>query len=141
MSSLDHLWITAEEWRSLIPRDAKAGDKVAIPAALAVLGQRVNPVRVRSMLAAISRYYPEVEPAELAGIEPWRGLRPCSPDGLPYLGRTGRYSNLLIATGHAMMGVSLGPITGKLASRLLAGEPPGLDIGLLAPDRYGAAGI
>jgi hypothetical protein len=35
LSSLDHLWITAEEWRSLIPRDAKAGNKVAIPAPLA----------------------------------------------------------------------------------------------------------
>lgn len=35
LSSLDHLWITADEWRSLIPREAKAGDNVAIPPALA----------------------------------------------------------------------------------------------------------
>jgi D-amino-acid dehydrogenase len=106
---------------------------------MAGLDERVNPVRVRSMLAAIPRYYPDIAPADLAGITPWRGLRPCSPDGLPYLGRTDRYANLLVATGHAMMGVSLGPITGKLAAQLLAGEPPALDLALLSPDRYGAS--
>ncbi len=37
----------------------------------------------------------------------WHGLRPCSPDGLPYIGRSGRYENLTLATGHAMLGLSL----------------------------------
>ena len=105
---------------------------------MAGLDERVNPIRVRSMVAAIPKYYPGIDPADLTGIEPWRGLRPCSPDGLPYLGRTARYSNLLIATGHAMMGVSLGPISGKVVAQLLAGDAPALDLALLSPDRYGA---
>ena len=50
------------------------------------------------------------------------GLRPCSPDGLPYVGRFARFANLSAATGHAMMGVSLGPITGKLIAEMLSGR-------------------
>ena len=69
-------------------------------------------------------------------IRPWSGLRPCSPDGLPYLGRTRAYENLCLATGHAMMGLSLGPITGQFIASILSGEKPALDLELLDPDRY-----
>jgi D-amino-acid dehydrogenase len=64
-------------------------------------------------------------------------LRPVSPDGLPYLGRPKRWSNVIVATGHAMMGLSLAPVTGKIVASLLAGEPPGFDLGLLSPERFG----
>ena len=103
---------------------------------LAGLDETVNPIRVRSIAAAAQRYYPDLTPADFEGIQPWRGLRPCSPDGLPYVGRTDRCSNLIVATGHAMLGITLGPITGKLSAQLLSGEPPGLDISLLSPARY-----
>ena len=66
-----------------------------------------------------------------------RGLRPCSPDGLPYVGRLARYSNCSVASGHAMMGLSLGPITGRLMSEILSGEKPSIDLSLLKPDRFG----
>ncbi len=68
--------------------------------------------------------------------EVWRGLRPCTPDGLPYLGRPRRWDNLVVAAGHAMIGLSLGPITGELVARLVTGEDPGHDLSLLSPDRY-----
>ena len=55
---------------------------------------------------------------------------------MPYVGRTARFANLSIATGHAMMGMSLGPITGKLTSEVLAGETPQIDLAQLSPDRY-----
>lgn len=100
------------------------------------LESSVNGLRVRSIVDAIPRYYPALTAAEFDGVRPWHGLRPCSPDGLPYLGRTGRYANLTIATGHAMLGVSLGPITGKIVAQLLAGEQPPFDLTLLSPDRY-----
>ena len=103
---------------------------------LAGLDETINPIRVQSIAAAAQRYYPDLTPADFEGIRPWRGLRPCSPDGLPYLGRTGRYSNLIVATGHAMLGITLGPVTGRLAAEILAGDPPALDISLLSPDRY-----
>lgn len=103
---------------------------------LAGLAAGLNPVRVRGIVESFCRYYPEFTPPDFAGIEPWRGLRPCSPDGLPYLGRTGRFANFSVATGHAMMGMSLGPITGKLMAAILSGETPSLDLSLVAPDRY-----
>jgi len=101
------------------------------------LNERINPVRVQGIIKSVPRYYPEFGPADFAGVTPWCGLRPCSPDGLPYVGRSARYANLAVATGHAMMGLSLGPITGKLMAQVLSGEPPSIHIDALAPDRYG----
>lgn len=103
---------------------------------LAGLNERISPIRVRSIIESFCRYYPEFEPADFDGIHPWVGLRPCSPDGLPYVGRTARFANVSLATGHAMMGMSLGPVTGKLMAQVLAGEAPSCDLTQLSPDRY-----
>ena len=97
----------------------------------------INARRVQGIVKAVPKYFPDFSVEDFRDVAPWRGLRPCSPDGLPYLGRTSRYDNLVVATGHAMMGLSLGPVTGKLAAELLAGERPSLDLRLLNPDRYG----
>jgi D-amino-acid dehydrogenase len=103
---------------------------------IAGLNEDINTARVRGIIKAVPQYYPEFQPAHFAGVQPWRGLRPCSPDGLPYLGRTRRYKNMIVATGHAMMGLSLGPVSGKLVSELLSHENPSINIQLLDPDRY-----
>ena len=100
------------------------------------LNEEINPVRVQGIIKAVPGYFPKFTPEDFAGIQPWRGLRPCSPDGLPYLGRTTKYSNLILATGHAMMGLSLSPITGRIVSQLINGEKPPFDLTLLSPDRY-----
>jgi D-amino-acid dehydrogenase len=100
------------------------------------LNEAINPVRVHGIIKSVSKYFPRFSTADFANIQPWRGLRPCSPDGLPYLGRTQKFSNLILATGHAMMGMSLSPITGKIVSEILSGEPPVFDLRLLSPDRY-----
>jgi D-amino-acid dehydrogenase len=103
---------------------------------LAGLDPSINRTRVDAILRAVSRYLPEFGPDDFRAVSPWSGLRPCSPDGLPYVGRFARYANLCAATGHTMMGVSLGPITGKLIAEILSGEKPSLDISLLSPNRY-----
>jgi D-amino-acid dehydrogenase len=103
---------------------------------IAGLNEDINPIRVRGIIKSALKYYPDFKPEDFDGIQPWRGLRPCSPDGLPYVGRTARYTNLSIATGHAMMGLSLGPITGKLMAAMLSGEKPSINLSLLHPDRY-----
>ena len=100
------------------------------------LDEKVSTARVRGIIRSVPEYFPDFSPDDFRDITPWHGLRPLTPDGLPYLGRTGRYNNLIIATGHAMMGMSLGPISGKLVAQLLSGEQPSIDIGLLSPDRY-----
>ncbi len=103
---------------------------------LAGLNEDINPVRVRGIIDSFCRYFLDFTPADFDGIQPWRGLRPCSPDGLPYLGRTTQFTNLSLATGHGMMGLSLGPITGKLMAEILSGAKLTTDLALLSPDRY-----
>jgi D-amino-acid dehydrogenase len=97
---------------------------------------RVNPSRVRGIVRSVPRYYPDITAADFERVPAWCGYRPCSPDGLPYLGRFARFDNVSAATGHAMMGVSLGPISGKLMAGILSGEAPPQDISALRPDRY-----
>ena len=103
---------------------------------IAGLNEDINPVRVRGIIDSFCRYFPDFRPQDFDGIQPWRGLRPCSPDGLPYIGRTSKFANLSLATGHGMMGLSLGPVTGKLVAEILSSEKPAWDISMLSPDRY-----
>ena len=70
---------------------------------------------------------------ERAPIDVWAGLRPCLPDGLPAIGRLG---NAVVATGHAMKGVSLAPVTGRLVAQLVAGEQPDHDLAPFDPNRF-----
>ena len=103
---------------------------------IAGLSEGINARRVQGIIKAVPRYYPEFASEDFAGVEPWSGLRPCSPDGLPYVGRFAAYENLSTATGHAMMGLSLGPVTGRIMAEVLSGEHPSLDITMLSPDRF-----
>jgi D-amino-acid dehydrogenase len=69
-------------------------------------------------------------------IDVWAGLRPCTPDGLPVIGSPDGLPGLMLATGHAMKGVSLAPVTAKLVAELLAGETPSQDVAPFRPDRF-----
>ncbi len=95
----------------------------------------INRRRVEAIARRAAGYLRGVGGLEL--VELWRGLRPCTPDGLPFLGRPAGFENLIVATGHAMIGVSLGPVTGELVARLAAGEPPSAEVEALRPDRFG----
>jgi D-amino-acid dehydrogenase len=101
---------------------------------LAGMDLSVNPRRVEALRRNALRCLEGVEALEL--LEIWRGLRPCTPDGLPLVGRSTRFANLVLAAGHAMVGMSLGPVTGKLVSGLVAGVPLPEDLRLLHPHRF-----
>ena len=102
---------------------------------LAGLDRSISPVRVNAIKKAVQQYFPDFDQTKFDGAAPWAGLRPCSPDGLPYIGRTAKAQNLIIATGHAMLGLSLGPVTGELIrDSILGKEQPSK---LIDPDRYG----
>ena len=92
--------------------------------------------RVAGIIGSALRYLPDIDPEALRAAPRWRGLRPCTPDGLPYLGASADYPNLTIATGHAMMGVSLAPITGRVVADLVAGRAPPVAIAALDPHRH-----
>ena len=100
------------------------------------LNESISAVRVQGIIKSAVKLFPKFTPADFESIQPWCGLRPCSPDGLPYLGRTQKFSNLVLATGHAMMGMSLSPITGKIVSEIVSGEKPAFELSQLSPDRY-----
>ncbi|MEM1067678.1 MAG: FAD-dependent oxidoreductase [Planctomycetota bacterium] len=98
----------------------------------------ITPSRVRGIVQSIRDYFPRFEPQLFDGCEPWVGLRPCSPDGLPYLGRPKHWNNVIVATGHAMMGISLAMISGQLSAELVEHQPASIDnVHLLQPDRFG----
>jgi len=103
---------------------------------LGELNHRINPVRVQAIADAAKKFYPSVEVEEQEKLQAACGLRPCTPDGLPYIGRPARWQNLVVATGHAMMGWSLGPGTGKLVGELVDGVRPSLDLAAYHPDRF-----
>jgi len=96
----------------------------------------INLRRVRAILKSIPLYLPEFDPRSLDLIEIWRGLRPCTPDGLPHIGRPNNLDNLIVATGHAMKGISLAPVTGKLVAQLAAGERPDINLFALNIERF-----
>ena len=68
--------------------------------------------------------------------EIWRGLRPCTPDGVPIIGRTSLYPNLLVATGHQMLGLQSATGSGKLVSDLTLGKPTDVDPKPFRADRF-----
>lgn len=94
----------------------------------------INQRRVDAIRRGGRRYLAlDSQPEEL---EIWAGLRPVAPDGLPYIGRHPAADNLVLATGHAMLGVSMGPITGHLTTEILLGRQPSMDISAFKPDRF-----
>jgi D-amino-acid dehydrogenase len=96
---------------------------------------RIRPERVKAIASAVSAYYDNFE-LNTSEMEQARcGLRPVSPDGLPLIGPTEKYPNLMVATGHAMMGWSLGPGTGKLIQQCIDQEPTSIDLTPFNPNR------
>jgi D-amino-acid dehydrogenase len=96
----------------------------------------INKQRVEAILDAIPLYFQNIEPPQASAAEIWSGLRPVTPDGLPYIGRLQRFPNLVIATGHAMLGIALAAVTGKLVSEIVVGKQPSHPLTLLDPGRY-----
>jgi D-amino-acid dehydrogenase len=104
---------------------------------IAGTNQSVNLNRVKGIFESINRFYPEFEAKFPAENQIWKGLRPCSPDGLPYIGFAPGYSNVLVGSGHSMMGISLAPATGKILAELhqqkaTAMEIQGFEVGRFA---------
>jgi len=94
----------------------------------------ITPRRVRAILRGAGEFLQM--PEEPAVSEVWRGLRPCTPDGLPMIGRLPRYRNLFIAAGHQMLGLQSAPGTATLLADLVTGGDPTFDPTPFQPDRF-----
>lgn len=99
--------------------------------------QSINMNRVQGIFESINRYYPGFEAQFPQKDQIWKGLRPCSPDGLPYIGVSPTFENVLVGSGHSMMGISLAPATGKILAELHQQKKPtmalsGFEVGRFA---------
>ena len=93
-----------------------------------------NPRHIAGIERAVREYIRLDE--KLTINETWAGLRPTTPDGVPIIGFAKKYSNLLLATGHAMLGLSLGPGTGQVVAELANGSKTSFDLTPFALERF-----
>jgi len=116
------------------------GGKLRVGGTMEICGTdlSVSRKRVQGIIESFCRFFPAFKESDFEGIEPWSGLRPCTPDGLPCIGSVPDYQNVTVAAGHAMLGLSLGPVTGKIVTDLITQSKTDLDIdlGRLLPDRF-----
>lgn len=102
---------------------------------IAGINHDINKVRVDAIARAAKKYYPNIELSAEEKDKAECGLRPVSPDGLPYIGKSEKCKNLTVAAGHAMMGWSMGTATGKLVSEIISEQKTSLDLTNYHPDR------
>jgi D-amino-acid dehydrogenase len=96
----------------------------------------ILPKRVMAIYNAFNKYYPSMNLKAPDTSKAWFGYRPVSPDGMPYIGRHTKYSNLTYAGGHAMLGVSAASGTGQLISEIVSNKKPSIDISAFDPVRF-----
>lgn len=101
---------------------------------LSGLDERISEGRLRALANAFSRVLPHATLPPFEAATTWAGLRPCSPDGLPYLGFV--QPGLLVATGHAMLGISLAAVTGELVAQMLQHGNADSNLSALDPHRF-----
>lgn len=95
----------------------------------------LNRARLDALRRAAAEYL--IEPEGPAVIEEWYGWRPMTYDDLPIIGRTLKWKNLTLATGHSMLGVTMSAATGELVAQLFADAETALDAATFSPARFG----
>lgn len=133
---LNHPAVLMEGRVAITPMD---GNKIRFGGTMEVVPTKTPPRynRVEGILNAVKRFLPEFDIAMPSTDKIWYGYRPCSADGLPYIGRIKKYKNVVVATGHAMIGLSLGAGTGKLVSELVDEKKTSLDLSPYEVERFG----
>ena len=96
----------------------------------------VLPKRVTAIYDSVKKYFPSLDISRPEPGKAWYGYRPVTPDGLPYIGKHKKISNLTFAGGHAMLGVSAAAATGKLVNEILGNRPTSIDIFAFDPERF-----
>jgi D-amino-acid dehydrogenase len=93
-----------------------------------------NPIWIQRIENSAREYIMVDEKLDIK--ETWAGLRPVTPDGMPIIGHSPHHSNLIFATGHAMLGLSLGPGTGQVVAELINGQATAFDLSPLSLSRF-----
>lgn len=121
--------------------DAKVGvspwkDTIRLAGTMELAGLQldINQPRVDAIVRGTQRYLPGFEAKNILDV--WTGMRPLCSDALPIIGPPRATPNVFFATGHAMLGVTQGVLTGKLISQLILGESPSISLEPFSPDRF-----
>jgi D-amino-acid dehydrogenase len=132
---LNHPAVLMEGRVAITPMD---GNKIRFGGTMEITDTNRPPrmSRVQGIIDAVKRYLPEFEIPMPAEKDVWYGFRPCSADGMPYIGRCRNVPNLVVATGHAMIGMSLGAGTGKLVSEVAGEKRTSVDLAPYLPERF-----
>jgi D-amino-acid dehydrogenase len=96
--------------------------------------ESISPKRIEYLKHAAGVYLHE--PVGDVVEEEWFGWRPMTPDGLPLIGKSPALSNVILAAGHNMLGLSMAPATGRLVAELLDGRAPHIDPKPYRPERF-----
>jgi D-amino-acid dehydrogenase len=133
---MNHPAVLMEGRVAITPMD---GNKIRFGGTMEVVSTKTPPryQRVEGILNAVRRYMPAFNVPMPSTDKIWYGYRPCSADGLPYIGRIRKFDNVVVATGHAMLGLSLGAGTGKLVGELVDEQQPSVDIKPYTVERFG----
>jgi len=113
------------------------GEELRVGGTMELVGidHSINMKRVKPIVNAANSYFPELNLPEPLSEDVWAGLRPCSPDGLPYIGASSLHTNVTIAGGHAMLGISLAAGTGQLVKQIIQKEETSIPIDAFRIDR------
>jgi len=133
---LNHPAILVEGRAAITPMD---GNKIRFGGTMEITSTNTAPRygRVQGILKAVKRFFPEFDVPMPPVEKIWYGYRPCSADGVPYIGRIKKYNNVIVATGHSMIGLSTGAGTGRLVSELVNEQTPSIDLTPFAVERFG----
>lgn len=114
------------------------GNKIRFGGTMEITSHKTPPRmnRVKGILESVKRFYPDFDLPMPPPEKIWYGYRPCSADGLPYIGRVKKISNLTVATGHSMLGLSLGAGTGKLVGEIVNGNTVSMDLRPFSVERF-----
>lgn len=102
---------------------------------LSGINDKINMNRVHPIIKAANQYYKNLHLDMPTEDQVWTGLRPCSPDGLPYIGASPHHDNVTVAGGHAMLGISLAAATGYLVKQIIQHEKPEIPMEKFRVDR------
>lgn len=93
--------------------------------------------RAEAIYNAAKSYYPDLPVSFPETSQIWNGLRPLSPDGLPYIGRPRQFRNVMVAGGHAMLGLALAAGTGKVVEEIIGNEKTSVPLEAFSVERFG----
>ncbi|RTL58755.1 MAG: FAD-binding oxidoreductase [Sphingobacteriales bacterium] len=132
---LNHPAILVEGKVAVTPMD---GNKIRFGGTMEITTMSRPPQigRVEGILNTVKKFLPQFNIPIPNINDVWYGYRPCSPDGMPYIGRLTKLQNCIVATGHAMIGLSLGAGTGLLVKQLANEEKLSMDLSAFKVERF-----